>query len=364
MRNQFGTIWPSSNPLGPSSSQFSPIGSQFDPIGPSLTPLGPSLTPLGPSLSQFDPIGSQFDPIGSQFIPVQPHWVPVRPSLAPLGPSSSPSPPHSSAPLPGNALSPPPSLSITASSQSDAEGRGGRAKPSLPPLRKGACLRRSALTNGDGAEAGFKAAPSNQRPGDPAKAGRAAPCGPSEPGRRQRRRRRRKEKEKMAAADGDDSLYPIAVLIDELRNEDVQLRLNSIKKLSTIALALGVERTRSELLPFLTDTIYDEDEVLLALAEQLGTFTALVGGPEYVHCLLPPLESLATVEETVVRDKAVESLRAVSHEHAPPDLEAHFVPLVKRLAGGDWFTSRTSACGLFSVCYPRVSSPVKAELRQ
>ena len=40
-------------------------------------------------------------------------------------------------------------------------------------------------------------------------------------------------------AGGDDSLYPIAVLIDELRNEDVQLRLNSIKKLSTIALALG-----------------------------------------------------------------------------------------------------------------------------
>lgn len=76
----------------------------------------------------------------------------------------------------------------------------------------------------------------------------------------------------MAASDSgtDESLYPIAVLIDELKNEDVQLRLNSIKKLSTIALALGVERTRSELIPFLTDTIYDEDEVLLALAEQLG----------------------------------------------------------------------------------------------
>lgn len=38
-----------------------------------------------------------------------------------------------------------------------------------------------------------------------------------------------------------------------------------------------------------TDTIYDEDEVLLALAEQLGTFTTLVGGPEYVHCLLVSL---------------------------------------------------------------------------
>ncbi|XP_078093139.1 uncharacterized protein LOC144508703 [Mustelus asterias] len=166
-----------------------------------------------------------------------------------------------------------------------------------------------------------------------------------------------------SSAVGDESLYPIAVLIDELRNEDVQLRLNSIKKLSTIALALGVERTRTELLPFLTDTIYDEDEVLLALAEQLGSFTALVGGPAFVNCLLPPLESLATVEETVVREKAVESLRAISKEHSAPDLERHFVPLVKRLASGDWFTSRTSACGLFSVCYQRVPNPVKAELR-
>ncbi|KAH8377699.1 hypothetical protein KR093_006668, partial [Drosophila rubida] len=169
----------------------------------------------------------------------------------------------------------------------------------------------------------------------------------------------------MAASDKsvDDSLYPIAVLIDELKNEDVQLRLNSIKKLSTIALALGEERTRSELIPFLTETIYDEDEVLLALADQLGNFTSLVGGPEYAMYLLPPLESLATVEETVVRDKAVESLRTVAAEHSALDLEIHVVPTLQRLVSGDWFTSRTSACGLFSVCYPRVTQPVKAELR-
>ncbi|CAF3961621.1 unnamed protein product [Rotaria sp. Silwood2] len=170
----------------------------------------------------------------------------------------------------------------------------------------------------------------------------------------------------MASGDvaSDESLYPIAVLIDELRNEDVQLRLNSIKKLSTIALALGVERTRSELIPFLTDTIYDEDEVLLALAEQLGTFTQLVGGETYVHVLLPPLESLAQVEETIVRDKAVESLRILAPQHSTTDLETYFVPTVKRLAQGDWFTSRTSASGLISVCYARVSNHVKGELRQ
>lgn len=40
---------------------------------------------------------------------------------------------------------------------------------------------------------------------------------------------------------------------------------------------LGVERTKVELIPFLTDSIYDEDEVLLTLAQQLGRFVPLVG---------------------------------------------------------------------------------------
>uniref|UniRef100_A0A914WW71 Protein phosphatase 2A regulatory subunit n=1 Tax=Plectus sambesii TaxID=2011161 RepID=A0A914WW71_9BILA len=139
----------------------------------------------------------------------------------------------------------------------------------------------------------------------------------------------------QSTEESEENLYPIAVLIDELRNEDVQLRLNSIRKLSTIALALGVERTRNELIPFLTDTIYDEDEVLLALAEQLGNFTPLVGGPEHVHCLLPPLENLATVEETVVRDKAVDSLRNIADKHSSTALEEHFIPMLKRLATGE-----------------------------
>ena len=33
---------------------------------------------------------------------------------------------------------------------------------------------------------------------------------------------------RMAGESGDDSLYPIAVLIDELRNEDVQVRTGII----------------------------------------------------------------------------------------------------------------------------------------
>jgi serine/threonine-protein phosphatase 2A regulatory subunit A len=55
-------------------------------------------------------------------------------------------------------------------------------------------------------------------------------------------------------ANQSDELYPIAVLIDELKHDDVILRLNAIHRLHTIALALGAERTREELIPFLDGT--------------------------------------------------------------------------------------------------------------
>ena len=129
--------------------------------------------------------------------------------------------------------------------------------------------------------------------------------------------------------DEDDTLYPIAVLIDELKNEDVGLRLKSIRRLSTIALALGEERTRDELLPFLADNVDDEDEILLAMAEELGQFVPYVGGKEHAKCLLVPLESLCTVEETVVRDKAVESIVHVCTQLKNEDILRYGVPAVK-----------------------------------
>lgn len=99
-------------------------------------------------------------------------------------------------------------------------------------------------------------------------------------------------------------MAPIAILMDELRSEDVQLRLNAIHRVSTIALALGPDRAREELIPFLQDSIDDEDEVLLALAEELGrNFEEYVGGKKFAHVLLGPLENLSAVEETLVRDK-------------------------------------------------------------
>ena len=47
----------------------------------------------------------------------------------------------------------------------------------------------------------------------------------------------------------------------------------------------------------------DEDEVLLAMAEELGNMIPHVGGKEHAHVLLLPLETLCAPEEALVRDK-------------------------------------------------------------
>lgn len=168
----------------------------------------------------------------------------------------------------------------------------------------------------------------------------------------------------MDVQTSNDELYPIAVLIDELKHDDVLLRLNAIKRLSTIALALGMERTRDELVPFLDESVEDEDEVLTALSEELGNFVEYVGGPEYGHVLLSPLENLAAIEEPLVREKAVESLNKISGDLSSAQIEEFFIPLVIRLSKADWFTSKISATGLFTAPYPKASPPLQEGLRQ
>ena len=79
--------------------------------------------------------------------------------------------------------------------------------------------------------------------------------------------------------------------------------------MNTISIALGKERTRNELLPYIMDLMDDDEEILIVLAEVLdGSFLEHVGGPLFAPHLFKPLEKLCEVEESTVRDK-VSSLK-------------------------------------------------------
>ncbi|KAJ2219952.1 protein phosphatase 2A structural subunit, partial [Coemansia sp. RSA 485] len=127
----------------------------------------------------------------------------------------------------------------------------------------------------------------------------------------------------------------LAAIADAMKSDSLADRLESLKRLSVLALAIGEERTREELIPFLDESIDDEDELLLSLAEVLGDFVQYVGGPKYAYVLLRPLENLAAAEETV----AVESINKLVELMDQPQVEEYLIPCVARLSAGEWFTS-------------------------
>jgi HEAT repeat len=110
-----------------------------------------------------------------------------------------------------------------------------------------------------------------------------------------------------------------------------------------------------ELLPFLTDGIDDEDEVLLGMATSLGKMVPLVGGADQAHVLLQPLELLLDVEETTVRDAAAASAQTVSASLPDSTFRQQYAAMLLRLAEKEWFTARISAAGLMAQAYPRLS---------
>eukprot|EP00535_Pseudo-nitzschia_heimii_P006404 CAMPEP_0197189352 /NCGR_PEP_ID=MMETSP1423-20130617/19606_1 /TAXON_ID=476441 /ORGANISM="Pseudo-nitzschia heimii, Strain UNC1101" /LENGTH=680 /DNA_ID=CAMNT_0042641439 /DNA_START=259 /DNA_END=2301 /DNA_ORIENTATION=+ len=143
--------------------------------------------------------------------------------------------------------------------------------------------------------------------------------------------------------------------IDMFRGDDVSARVAAANRLEAVASLLGEQRTREELLPFVTDGTDDEDEVLLALANSLGKLVPLVGGGSHAQTLLPPLELLLTVEENAVRDAATASTLLVADALPEKAFVDKYVSMLARLAQKEWFTARISSAGLIANAYPRLT---------
>jgi len=166
---------------------------------------------------------------------------------------------------------------------------------------------------------------------------------------------------------------PLEVLKEDLKDENVEIQLDAIHSLSTIAIALGPQRTASELFNTLeqycfpveiqvakspevytnTESLNAKEEVLAAIAEELTPdFVEYSGGSKQAaKYILPLLEKLSMVEETVIRQAAILSLVNLLDKMKVEDIKLVVLPILTRLAEADWFTSRVSATYLAPKLY-------------
>jgi serine/threonine-protein phosphatase 2A regulatory subunit A len=165
-----------------------------------------------------------------------------------------------------------------------------------------------------------------------------------------------------------DHFQSVSTMIDNLRSDDPEMRLNSMRGIHVITQTLGPDRTKNELIPFLTDYLDDSDEVLRVFANALGTMIPEVGGITFAPALLQPLELLCGLDEITVRDESVASLgligEAIFKAEGTASLQQDFVTLVQRLAKSELPQARSSACFVVPVPYSHVPVGVKATLRQ
>jgi hypothetical protein len=75
-----------------------------------------------------------------------------------------------------------------------------------------------------------------------------------------------------------------------------------------------------------------------------------------------PLSVCASLHPTPLQ--AVESLAKLCGQLRDEHVRTAFVALIQRMVTGEFFTSRTSACGLFACAYPRLGPDQQDTLRQ
>ena len=162
-----------------------------------------------------------------------------------------------------------------------------------------------------------------------------------------------------------DAISTVALLIDDLSSEDPNAKLHSIQRLGQIATLLGPARCIDELLPMLTDLIDKIDsnpELMMCLAVELGKLPEhlsakndLEGRSKNSVHLLKPLEFIVACDDSVVRQKTVESLCSVSNILHETVINSAFLEMCKRLKKGDLFSKRIAACQLYAHVYDRLN---------
>jgi len=153
----------------------------------------------------------------------------------------------------------------------------------------------------------------------------------------------------------------IEVLKSDLADIDISVKLEAMKNVPTVALAIGPERSANELILTIEDACFPDpseghalqlsdgqlglsEEVLMEVALIMNSsMMPLLGGKDNVLPMLKLLQRLAMVDETVVRGAAVNSILDLAKECGQEFIEKHVLTVVLQLATAARWAARTSA---------------------
>jgi serine/threonine-protein phosphatase 2A regulatory subunit A len=102
--------------------------------------------------------------------------------------------------------------------------------------------------------------------------------------------------------------------------------------------------------------------VLAALADSLKDMVDYIGGSQYIMSIVTPLEYLTSIEETTVRETAIESIKKILNGVKIKDHEPQIKIMLNKMMSSDWFTSKISCVCLSAPIYKNASPSLQLEI--
>ena len=142
-------------------------------------------------------------------------------------------------------------------------------------------------------------------------------------------------------------------LLEDLQNQDIKIKKNAFQNLRGISLALGRERTRKELLPYLKSCIdEEEDEIIIELAKVLSNFIDCIGGKQYIKELLNLLEIILTIDDHFVRIEIMNTIKSVIKQIGNvSEIESDLISIINNLYNSEDINQKKSAMNLLIFLY-------------
>ena len=137
-------------------------------------------------------------------------------------------------------------------------------------------------------------------------------------------------------------------LLEDLQSQDIKTKKNAVQNLRGISLALGRERTRKELLPYLNSCIdEEEDEIIIELAKVLSNFIDCIGGKQYIKELFNLLEVILAIDEPFVIKETINSIKLIVKQIGKvSEVENDLISMINNLYASEDINQKKSAMNL------------------
>jgi len=182
----------------------------------------------------------------------------------------------------------------------------------------------------------------------------------------------------LATADMD----PLEILKEDLLDQEIEVQLEAVRNIPTVALAIGPEATRDQLIAIIDSVCFPDphegytlqlkdgslgmlEEVLREIALVMdSTMIPLLGGEKHVLSMLLLLQKLAMSDETVIREASINSMINVAHEVDVEYVEQHVLAVVGNLAKTSRWAARTGAAAAAPRLYEYLETDKNKEICQ